>query len=290
MLISAIIGLLDDETGMLYYINAEHPQMILFRDGKAAFLHDQVILPKIGLTIFAEKFRVKTFKMEPKDIIITGSDGRDDLIIDEIDEHNRTINEDETLVLRALEKCNADISALETELLSFGKLSDDLSLIKVTYRPGKMPGKQNDLSEIHALIAAQKIKEAIKALQDKVSLDGDINATRLLARLYYRTKDYRRAAELYIANAIDSENTEKTLFQASLAMKKVGDLKGAIDFGERCQLREPDYLRNLINLADCYRLMKNYRRSSEIIESALELDNEDPSLLKLKSLVDAKIN
>lgn len=47
MLISMVIGLVDEATGLMYYINAEHPSMALYRDGEARFL-DTDILRKLG--------------------------------------------------------------------------------------------------------------------------------------------------------------------------------------------------------------------------------------------------
>ena len=53
MLMSIIIGLIEEETGILYYINAEHPKMILYRNKKAEFIESEYQYTKLG-TIFQE--------------------------------------------------------------------------------------------------------------------------------------------------------------------------------------------------------------------------------------------
>ncbi|MBP6738990.1 MAG: SpoIIE family protein phosphatase, partial [Leptospiraceae bacterium] len=33
MLMSLVFGLIDERTGVMYFLNAEHPDMVLYRDG-----------------------------------------------------------------------------------------------------------------------------------------------------------------------------------------------------------------------------------------------------------------
>jgi serine phosphatase RsbU (regulator of sigma subunit) len=46
MVISAVIFMIEDETGKAFYINAEHPYSVLYRDGKASFIEEGIQLPK----------------------------------------------------------------------------------------------------------------------------------------------------------------------------------------------------------------------------------------------------
>jgi HAMP domain-containing protein len=48
MLVSLAMGLIDSETGIMYYINAEHPWTVLYRDGKASFIEDELLYRKLG--------------------------------------------------------------------------------------------------------------------------------------------------------------------------------------------------------------------------------------------------
>ena len=94
MLISVVIGLLEDETGMLYFLNAEHPEVVLYRNNTAEFLHEKT-LRKIGTTGINRFLVVNTFQLKPDDVIFVGSDGRDDILMGLDEEGNRIINDDE---------------------------------------------------------------------------------------------------------------------------------------------------------------------------------------------------
>jgi hypothetical protein len=62
MLVSSVIGLIDDSSGLLYYINAEHPSLVLYRDGKAEFIDSNLeIFRKIGIGGIEGKLVVRTF-------------------------------------------------------------------------------------------------------------------------------------------------------------------------------------------------------------------------------------
>ncbi|MCB1157170.1 MAG: SpoIIE family protein phosphatase, partial [Leptospiraceae bacterium] len=82
MLISIVMGLVDVETGMMYYINAEHPFICLYRDDKASFLDTELSLSKVGIPGLYNPIQVSTFTLNKDDVIIMGSDGRDDLKIE----------------------------------------------------------------------------------------------------------------------------------------------------------------------------------------------------------------
>jgi tetratricopeptide (TPR) repeat protein len=72
----------------------------------------------------------------------------------------------------------------------------------------------------------------------------------------------------------------------SRASKKAGDYKAAIDFGERCMLREPEHLNNLINLADAYRLSGNTDRARQLVTRAVSLSPDHAAARKLADLMD----
>lgn len=41
MLVSLVLGLVDTQTGLLYYVNAQHPWSILYRSGNASFIENE---------------------------------------------------------------------------------------------------------------------------------------------------------------------------------------------------------------------------------------------------------
>jgi len=81
MLISAAIGLIDEETGAMYYLNAEHPWTVCYRNGAASFTENELTMRKIGTTETENRAVIRTMQLETKDVIFFGSDGRDDIMM-----------------------------------------------------------------------------------------------------------------------------------------------------------------------------------------------------------------
>ncbi len=132
MLVSFIIGLVEEENGMTHFINADHPWMILFRDGKASFV-ECFIHRKLGFPEWLDNVKVGTVELAPGDVLISGSDGRDDIELPEMINGERVINEDEFQFLRRIEEAGADLEKIYEGVAGFGKIIDDFSLLKITY-------------------------------------------------------------------------------------------------------------------------------------------------------------
>ena len=135
MLMSLVFGALDEETGELLHLNAEHPQAVLFRKGKATFLENQEILRKLGTSLTQNVPSVDRFRLEPGDVVIAGSDGRDDLMVTTAGGEAR-MNEDETLFLRCVEKAQGGLNGIVQALAEQGDLQDDLSLLRLQFGGG----------------------------------------------------------------------------------------------------------------------------------------------------------
>ncbi|MCC5814770.1 MAG: SpoIIE family protein phosphatase, partial [Leptospira sp.] len=61
MLMSGFFGVLDEDSGFLYYLNCEHPQGVLYRDGKASFFEKDVVLRKLGTSSVEGNLKIETF-------------------------------------------------------------------------------------------------------------------------------------------------------------------------------------------------------------------------------------
>lgn len=133
MFISSVIGLVEEETGMMYYINTEHPWTVLYRDGKADFLETDLNARKIGFPENEKYFQLKTFPLQDNDVVFIGSDGRDDLIVGEKN-GVKIINEDEFLFLRIIETERGSLQDVANTIQSTGILTDDLSLVRLSFK------------------------------------------------------------------------------------------------------------------------------------------------------------
>ncbi|MCB1139342.1 MAG: SpoIIE family protein phosphatase, partial [Leptospiraceae bacterium] len=274
MLISAVLGLVHDETGTVYYINAEHPATVLYAGGQARFMDDLDFgLRKIGIDLEDSQFRVLVHKLEPGQVLIMGSDGRDDLLLGESEEGQRIINEDEKLFLRIVEQAAGDLDEIRDRLLERGELTDDLSLVRIAYTADVPALKDTGIpASVKSLVDAGHYEQAYEEIQ-KLAWDAP-SVLQAAAWLAGKLNDYDTSAMLYRRLVQMDPAAALHLFRCSLACKKAGRMKEAIDYGERCRLRMPDHARNLANLADCYRLMGQTERSSLLARRALSMEPE----------------
>ncbi|EMY77338.1 stage II sporulation protein E [Leptospira weilii serovar Ranarum str. ICFT] len=296
MLVSLVLGVIDDEAGLLYFINAEHPWTVLYRDGIASFIEDDLMFRKLGTTGMDGTVFIKTFQMEPGDVIIAGSDGRDDLLLGTDSEGGRIINDDEKLFLKQVEEGNGDLQSIYEGIQKYGSLTDDFSLVRVSFKENPSRSKiaqVHEREQIRELLKKAKeeagnkeIEEAISFLEQAESLNSQIpEVKKLFVSLFLKKKDYKNAA-IYAEDYLNLKPVDKEiLYIASNAARKAGSFQKALDFGERLKLREPTHIRNLVNLAQIYIALKNYNRAMEMVEIALSVDPKHEIILKIQEVL-----
>lgn len=260
MLISLVLGVVDDRTGTLYYINAEHPGMALYRDGQAHFIEDDDPLQKIGYPDVNDRHvKIQVFPMKHGDVLLIGSDGRDDVLISTGEGGDREINADDTLFLRHVETAQAQLDGIVTEIRKVGQLTDDLSLMRVSYGenqalPKEPPHKFHDLLHVARELASGKTPnyEAVLAkleeARELLAFGGNGFRTKLhkhLAKAYYKLGRHAEAADA--AEKYLDDFPHDTDFLYSGARILLGDhrYETAADWCERYRLRDPESYRNL---------------------------------------------
>ncbi len=308
MLISLVLGLIEDDTGMLYFVNAEHPHPVLYTRGEARFLGMDEMLRKLGWTLMNKpRFKIQTHQLLPGDVLLVGSDGRDDLQIAENESGGRVINEDETLFLELVRRANGDLAELSRLIHAQGELTDDLSLIRIIYREGELAdpaaGPAQSTNRDTALDAARRARELIQRgdyaaaesllAPDSVPAPGEAvpppvdpepEILRELVRLHSELKNHEQAleyAERYIHLRPHDTNM---IYSAGVLARRIGQPNLAADHAERVRLRSRDMVPNLLNLAQAYLVMKNYERAQKILEEALAVEPENERALRLQAL------
>lgn len=251
MLMSAVFGLVDEQTGTMYFMNAEHPPIALYRDGIPSFVENPKHYTKLGTQGQTGSISVSVFSLRPDDIIIMGSDGRDDISLGKDSEGYEIINQDENLFLSHIKKADGDLEKIYEEILRVGKLIDDLSLLKIHFKG---------------------------VIKDKKQIEAD------LRRLeeYKAKKDFPNVIEYGIKAISDYPHLTDYMYDVSYALRQVGELEKAVDFGERFRMRHPEHLDNLVNLIDTYNGMGKIERAKLILEDCLKLDPEERRILKIK--------
>lgn len=130
MFISMVLSVFDEETGKMHFVNFEHPLSVLIRNNNIRFLQEETNCYKLGVSFnpHKEELPVQSFQLEDGDVIVFGSDGRDDIVCNE-----KGMNEDPRQFLEILKKDSSRLETIRSNLDECGKLTDDLSLIKVNY-------------------------------------------------------------------------------------------------------------------------------------------------------------
>ena len=296
MLTSAVISLFDNQTGTLYYVNAEHPWIVLYRDSKASFLEHELMLRKLGFSFGGEsQFSIKVFQLRPKDKIIFGSDGRDDILLSTSD-GNKVINEDEKEFLKSVEEGEGELEKILESILKKGELTDDLSLIKLEFKEYAYETKaiKKELSELKKKakehLKERKFTKAKTVLLEMFKMDPEHMFTiRELAKINILEGDLQRAiqfAEKYFLNRPDDTDF---LYYLAITYKKAKEFARSQEFVDRLALREPNSLRIFVIQIELKLHEKNYRDAMMILQDAEEKYPENSKLRKLSKFINGKL-
>ncbi|XDD52010.1 SpoIIE family protein phosphatase [Leptospira sp. WS92.C1] len=296
MYISIVLGLVEESSGLLYYINAEHPWTVLYRDGVASYIEEELTLRKIGIPENEQYLTIKTFRMLPGDTIVIGSDGRDDLLIGK--EEDRIINEDQDQFLRRVEEGLGDLREVYGRILNFGRLVDDFTLLKITYHPQKAIPNFADsfsdssyreiLSQGKELLQTNRVSEGLDSLKKALELNPKSEPVlKILGRFYLKERDYAKSIGYWETLLDFNADSSEFLYYASMCYKMLKLYQKAADLGERAYLQDPLHIQNLINLADIYRILNVLPRAKGLIEKALNLDPKNAKALQVRSSLEA---
>ncbi|EQA55262.1 SpoIIE family protein phosphatase [Leptospira kmetyi] len=285
MLVSLVMGLIDDKTGLVYYINAEHPWSVLYRDGNAEFIENSGLFRKLGTPFSDEAFQIRTFQLKTGDVLILGSDGRDDIEIDSENGH-RILNEDESLFLKHVENGKGKLESIYDSILTKGKLTDDFSLLRLSYKENEASVSRAIRKESLDLLRKAKtfVKEknfnsAISSLEEALKIHPDsAEIRRDLIRLHFRNKDYKNASAILNEYIEDYPGDSDMIYLASYCFKKNQELGKAIDMAERIRLRNPGHPSNLVQLAELYLKVGNVSKSEKILSFAKSVDPNSKGL------------
>jgi len=294
MLVSAVIGLLDDRAGLLYLIEAEHPETVLLRNGKADFVKSEAQYRKLGWTVSLGRIQVGTIQLLPGDILLAGSDGRDDLAIGMDASGERIINEDERGFIEIVERAAGSLAGIRKGLSETGELIDDLSLIRIGFLENEKSKPVRKVTEhirkARSLISAQNYRQAAEILDETLlSEPRNSRALKLRAQLFYMEGSIAPALDLSARYLALRPGDTEMLYLASTLLRENGKLNDAVEYGERVRLRKPDHLRNLIGLARSYKMLQN-GRSRKIAEEILTLEPENALAREIVSALPVRYN
>ena len=288
MLISAVFGLLDPSNGAMYYINAEHPYVILYRDDVADFLDTTNHVRKIGIDGLEGNLHISICKLHPHDMIILGSDGRDDIMLGKDVDGQRVINEDERLILKIIKASKGDIEQIPMALKKIGEVTDDLSLLSITYNiennADTDPAYKRIMETAETYLLDGYIDRA-SDLYESVIGNHPIDPIPLkqLIQIHLKQKKYEKCSFLLDKYLRLEPSDNEAIYFDSFIKKELYMYKEAIESGERLRLREPKNVQNLIHLAEIYIVTNNRAKAEKLIYRALHLEPSNPKVIDILS-------
>jgi len=308
MLMSAVIGLIDEETGAMYYLNAEHPWTACYRDGKAMFTEEELTMRKIGTMVFDAKAVIHTLQLQSKDVVFLGSDGRDDLMLG-VDEATgqRIINEDETRFLRCIEEADGDLERLAEAVARAGELTDDFTIVRIEWKkPPVVPPPDFEAvrSSAYKAFADKDIPRAIQLLRKAMYLYPDPEVIEKLVAchrergetqeiiqtyqyglknlplheglLYNMVNESRRMVRELLDGAKGKEDTNKASSYTRIAL----------DYGERLLNTNTRHFKGMLHVADCYRMLRRFADAKALLERAREIVPDDENLKAIERMIE----
>ncbi|TGK18990.1 HAMP domain-containing protein [Leptospira fluminis] len=296
MLVSLVIGLVDDEVGILYYVNAEHPWTVLYRNGVASFIESEMTFRKLGTGGINGHIYVKTLQLEPGDVIIAGSDGRDDFLL--FGKDDKKLNDDHTKFLEFVRQGGGSLRKIYESITSNGMLTDDLSLVRIAFKeevvnvseadPNKDFLKNTELAGMFRrakrIAQTENFSEAIPIFQKLEALHNRVPLIKKYLTLLHLRKGLYREAAHYAEDYLNLDPLDnEMLYFISYTLKKCREFERAADFGERLRLRNPLHFKNLLNLSGIYMALNNRTKAESIANDAFSIDPEN---LKVNSFLE----
>ncbi len=279
MMISMVIGLIDERSGLLYYINAEHPIPVLFRNGNASFIDSEIYFRKVGMLGIESRLFVSIFQMLPNDVLIFGSDGRDDVMVFDPETNTRAIIEDNNFFLNVVTRGQGDLKKIVIELKNSGEIIDDLSLLRMEFQPDESFLNSTDWKNRISGLSDEKRLIAIRLEMNEGVRNPDILKEAFSLSLKYgELGEAVNYAKEIIHRYPEETNYFYFLSRELFRQKNFTDL---LEFSERFRHRQPSHTNNLLILSDSYRRVGNVEKAENLLRDVISVEPENKFALNI---------
>ncbi len=250
MMASMVCLLIHDNSGYTVMINAEHPQGILLRAGHSEFISSHEGLRKLGNNAVKGRLWVDTLMLKHRDVVILGSDGRDDIVVGYDSDGQPMMNEDDRKILQIVRIADGDLPRIFLGLKHSGEIVDDVSFVRIEYRGNPAP-HEGAAIETHweAYRKAVHTGAKLEALRKILDLNPQsMRAWRALLLLHLKSKNLVDAASIAESLVRIQPSRDFYMFVAGLLFFRIGNLEKALNFADRLTLRNWGAERYLILL------------------------------------------
>ena len=296
MLVSVYIAALENNSGMMYYLNAEHPWGVLYREGKAIFLQNRSYYRKLGTPGLQDDIAIDQIQLKPGDIVLLGSDGRDDVALPSTEAGVRVINEDESLFLKHVETADARLSEIYDLIAATGEITDDFSLVRVQYNAQREAGSVKEkqtasvlLRDAKHLVDSGRRDEAASLLRRAYhSSSAGPRALRAALNLAMQIKEYEIASNIAEKLLKVQPDDQEVMYLAAFAERKLNNLEKALSYAGKVRNGEssPNVM-NLNLLAEIYHAMGQRERAISVLDEILTIDPLNAKARRLREEIHA---
>jgi len=287
MMASAVVGVINERTGQMVYFNAEHPWTVLYRQKKATFIENELTLRKLG-SISEFTFKIREFQLQPGDVLICGSDGRDDLNMEQ-GSGVRVINEDENLFLDTVQEADGDLNRMVELIHGTGEVTDDLSLLRIGFHE---EASSRQPAGAH-IVAAQSVSGAtinldeynLEEAEEKIAAPPTVDQYRARGRAFVENASFDEAARVYREMVQAYPADGDGWFALSVCLKHARKIEDATLAAMKVVELQPRRLANLLNLADNLRLLGRIPEARTYLERAREVNPQSDVVERLTQLL-----
>ena len=300
MLISAVMGLVDEGNGVIYQINAEHPRTALYREGTAEFIKGEEMYHKLGSRHDDTPLSILVYPLKPGDMIFVGSDGRDDIMKQNSSAGGWELEINDHEFLRRIEEGRGRLKKVFRAIRRSGKIIDDISILRLEYKgillskeraPKERGSRTSGENENRLTVLYEKARKAYQnnELESALKILGDSlriapferELTRLLVKILRARREYERAAGVIEGYLRVNPWDRGAVLLGAFVFMEAGDLDLAADYAERLQLRDPGNIRYLLGLFEIYLQAENFLMAENILA---EISRKSPPYPKLPEL------
>ncbi|MBN8222184.1 MAG: serine/threonine-protein phosphatase [Spirochaetes bacterium] len=250
MMASMVCLLIHDNSGYTVMINAEHPQGILLRDGQSEFISSHEGLRKLGNNAVKGRLWVDTLMLRHRDVVILGSDGRDDIVVSYDADGQPMMNEDDRKILQIVRIAEGDLPRIFLGLRSSGEIVDDVSFVRIEYRGDQKPPEGQAVENFwESYRKATHTGSKLEALRKILDVNPQsVRAWRALLLLHLKSKNLVDAASIAESLVRIQPHRDFYMFVAGLLFYRIGQMERALNFADRLTLRNWSAERYLILL------------------------------------------
>jgi hypothetical protein len=249
MMASMICLLIHDASGYTVMINAEHPQGILLRNGVVEFISNHEGLRKMGNNAVKGRLWVDTLILQKRDVVILGSDGRDDLVVGYDEGGQPMMNEDDRRILDVVRLAQGDLPRIFLGIRNLGEIVDDVSLMKIEYAGATEREIEGLQEKWQRYMATSDAALRLIILREILELDpNNLRGWRALLRTHMRSKNLVDAASVSECLVRVTPQNDFYMYVAALLFFRTGNLDKSLNYADRLTLRNWKIGRYLILL------------------------------------------